>query len=75
MVALQAMGVLEDSPLRNLVQIPYPAPLLPIQSQAGAADEKDTPSMRELVRVINDYAENVDLEVTRNLNALDNAQG
>ena len=75
LAALQAMGVPEDSPLRNPAQIPYPAPSPHVQSQAGAVDEKDTPSMRELVRVIDDHAENVDLEVTSNLKAVDDAQG
>lgn len=65
----------EDSPLRNPTQIPYLAPLPPIQSQAGAVVEEDNPSMRELVRAIDDHAKNVDLEVTINLNTADDAQG
>ena len=48
LAALQTMGVIEDSPLRNPEQIPYPAPVPPVQSQANAADEKETLSMREL---------------------------
>ena len=68
LVALQAMGVAEDSPLRNPKQIPYPT-TPPIQSQAGAVDEEDTPSIRELVQVINNHVKIVDLEVTSNLNA------
>ena len=71
----QAMGVPEDSPLRNLAQIPYPAPPPPVQSQVGVADEEDTPSMRELVRAIDNHAKNVDLKVTSNLNTADDAQG
>ena len=63
------MGVVEDSPLRNPEQIPYPAPPPPIQSQAIAADEEDTPSMRELVHATDTHVEMVDLEVTSNLNA------
>ena len=64
----------EDSPLRNPEQIPYPAPPPPVQSQAGAIDEEDTPSMKELVREIDTHAETVDLEATSNLNAVEDAQ-
>ena len=57
----RAMRVAEDSPLRNPEQIPYPTPPPPVQSQAGAVDEEDTPMMRELVRVIATHVETVDL--------------
>ena len=63
------MGVTEDSPLRNLEQIPYLAPPPLVQSQAIAADEEDTPSMRELLHAIDTHMEMVDIEVTSNLNA------
>ena len=75
LAGLQAMGVPKDSPLRNPTQIPYPIPPLPVQIQAGVVDEEDTPSIRELVRAIDDHVENVDLEVTSNLNTTDNVQG
>lgn len=42
LAALQVLGVPEDSPLRNLEQIPCPTPAPPIESQADAADDKDT---------------------------------
>ena len=45
-----------------------------MQSQANAADaadEEDTPSMRELVRAIDAH---VDLEATSNLNTVEDAQ-
>ena len=71
LAALQAMGVPKDSPLRNLEQILYPAPPPPVQSQADAANEEDTPSMRELVQTIDTYVETVNLEVTSNLNAVE----
>ena len=71
LVALQAMGVPDDSPLRNPKQISYSAPPPPVQSQANAADEEDTPSMREPVRVINTH---VDLKATSNLNTTNDAQ-
>ena len=57
MVALQVIRVVEDSPLRNPKQIPYPAPPPPVQSQVSAADEEDTPSMRELVHAIDTHME------------------
>ena len=69
LAALQIMGVVEDSPLRNPEQIPYLAPVPPVQSQANAADEEETLSMRELVHAIDTHMEMVDLEVTSNLHA------
>ena len=42
-----------------------------MQSQADAADEADTPSIRELVRAIDAH---VDLEATSNLNIIEDAQ-
>lgn len=69
LVALQAIGVAEDSPLRNLKQIPYPALVPPVQSQVNAANKEDTLSMRELVCDIDTHKEMVDLEVTSNLHA------
>ena len=48
MAALSAMGVPEDSPLRNPDQIPYPEPPPPTQNPTKV-EEEDTPSMRELV--------------------------
>ena len=74
MAALQVLGVPEDSPLRNLEQIPHPAIASPIIHQADAADEEDTPNMRELVQAINTHVETVDLEVTSNLNSLKNEE-
>ena len=72
MAALQVLGVPEDSPLRNPEQIPCPAPAPPIESQADAVDDKDTPSMRELVQVIDTHT--IDLKVTSNLNAPENEE-
>ena len=46
----------------------------PVQSQTSATDEEDTSSMRELIWAIDDDADNVDLEVTSNLNAADDTQ-
>ena len=49
MAALQVMGVLDDSLLRNRDQIPYPNLTPPVQNPTGV-EEEDTPSMRELVK-------------------------
>jgi len=69
--ALQAMGVLDDSPLRNPEQIPYPDPTLPpIQNPAEAVEEGDTPSTRALVEAKDSHVELVDLEITSNLDVL-----
>ena len=71
LAALQAMGIPEDSLLRNLDQIPFLDPSPAIQSPSGTIDEEETPNMRELVRAIDSYVELVDLEVTSNLYAGD----
>ena len=63
-------GGVDDSLLKNLEQIPFPEPPLPIQDPSGADDEKDTPSMKELVQEINFYMESIDLEVTSNFDAM-----
>lgn len=49
MAALQVMGVLDDSLLRNRDQIPYLNLTPPVQNPTGV-EEEDTPSMRELVK-------------------------
>ena len=71
LTALQVMGVPKDSPLRDLGQIPYPAPPPPSQSQVDAADEEEITSMRELVQAIDAH---VDLKVSSNLQATENEQ-
>ena len=49
MAALQALEVLEDSPLRDLGWIPFLDPALVVQNPAGPNDEEETDSLRELV--------------------------
>ena len=71
LAALEAIGVLEDSLLRNPKQIPYSAFPPPMQSQVDTADEEDTPSIRELVRAIDTH---VNLKATSNLNTIEDAQ-
>jgi len=48
MVALVAVGVPKDSPLKNNDQVPYSKPSPPVQNPTDAEDE-ETESMRELV--------------------------
>ena len=71
MAVLQALGVPEDSPLRNPNQIPFPGPSTTAQNPPGAIVEEETPSMRELAEAIDSHVELVDLEVTSNLRAGD----
>ena len=69
-VALQAVGVPEDSPLKDPDHIPFPS--LPIASQRTpvTADEEETTSLRELVEQINAHAEPIDMEATSNPNTV-----
>ena len=62
--ALQAMGVPEDSPLRDPSQIPFPIPVPAGQDAPAALDEEETASMRELVEQIDSHAEPEELEAT-----------
>ena len=64
LAALQAMGVPEDSPLRNPNQIPFPNLPTAEHNQLRVIDEEETTSMRELVEAIDSHVEPVDLEVT-----------
>lgn len=70
MVAVSAMGLLEDSPLWNPDQIPYLEP--PPTQNPTKVEEEDTLSMKELVQAINSHAELIDLKITSNLNAVQN---
>ena len=71
LVALQAMEVPEDYPLRNPNQIPFSAPSTKAQNPLDAIDEEETMSMRELVEAIDSYDEPIDLEATSNLHVDD----
>ncbi|XP_030925072.1 uncharacterized protein LOC115952134 [Quercus lobata] len=62
--ALQAMGVPEDSHLRDPGQIPFPSPAPAAQGTPVAIDEEETASMRELVEQIDAHAEPEEMEVT-----------
>ena len=75
MAALKAMGVLEDSLLRNLDQIPFSNLPTAVQNIVGVIDEEETTSMRELVEAIDFHVEPVDLEATSNPYAGDQLSG
>ena len=64
LVALQAIGVPEDSPLRNPNQIPFLNLSTTKQNCLGEIVEEETTSMKELVEAIDSYVEPVDLEAT-----------
>ena len=66
MAALQAIGVLEDSPLTNPNQIPFSALSTATQNPFSAIDEEETTSMRELVEAIDSHAKPTNLEATNN---------
>ena len=62
--ALQALGVPEDSHLKDPGQIPFPSPVTAVQDTPAAIDEEETTSMRELVEQIDAHAEPEDMEAT-----------
>ena len=66
MAALQALGVPEDSPLRDLGRIPFPNSTPTTQNPAGPNDEEETDSLRELVEQIDAYVEMIGTEATSN---------
>ena len=62
--ALQALGVPEDSPLRDPCQIPFPSPVTAVQDPPAAAEEEETASMKELVEQIDAHAEPDEMKAT-----------
>ena len=66
MAALHALGVPEDSPLRDPGQIPIPVSTLAAQNPAGPNDEEETDSLRELVEQIDAHVEMIGIEATSN---------
>ena len=57
LAALQALGVPEDSPLRDPSQIAFPSPTPTVQNPLKPIDEKETQSMREMVEQIDSHVE------------------
>ena len=64
--ALQALGVPEDSPLRDPSQITFPSPTPAVQNPLGPIDEEETQSMKELVKQIDSHVELDDMEAINN---------
>ena len=62
--ALQILGVPEDSPMRDLGQIPFPSPTIAMQDPSVPIEEKETASMKELVEQIDTHAEPDETEAT-----------
>ena len=65
-VALQALGVPEDSPLKDPGQIPFPSSAPTVQNPSAPIDEEDMASIRELVEQIDAHVELDDMETTSN---------
>ena len=66
MAALHALGVLEDSPLKDPSRIPFPDSSPAVQNPTGPTDEEETDSLRELVEQINAHVELIGTEATSN---------
>ena len=66
MAALQALGVPEDSPLRDPGRIPFPDPTPAAQNLTGPNDEEEMDSLRELVEQINAHVEMIETEAISN---------
>ena len=62
--ALQTLGVLEDSPLRDPGQIPFPSSTPTTQNPSVPIDEEETMSINELVEQIDAHVELDDMEAT-----------
>jgi len=63
MTAQLALGVVEDSPLRNPGKVPLPDFTLTAQNLTGPTDDKETNSLRELVEQIDAHVELIGLRL------------
>ena len=68
--ALQAVGVPEDSPLKDPDHIPFPSLLMATQKTLVIADEEKTSSLRELVEQIDAHAKSIDLVLVTQIRPL-----
>ena len=66
MAALQALGVPEDSPLKDPGRIPFPNSTPATQNPAGPNEEEEMDSLRELVEQIDAHVEMIGTKATRN---------
>ena len=64
LVSLQALGVPEDSPLRDPNQIVFPGPTPAVQNALEPINEEETQSMRKLVEQIDSHVELDEMEAT-----------
>ena len=62
--ALQALGVPEDSPLRDPDQIPFPGLVTAAQDHPAPVEEEETASMQELVEQIDAHIEIDEMDAT-----------
>ena len=62
--ALRVLGVLEDSPMRDPDQIPFPSPAAAMQDPSVPIKEEETASMRELVEQIDAHVKSDETETT-----------
>ena len=61
---MQALGVPEDSPLRDPNQIVFPGPTPAVQNALEPINEEETQSMRKLVEQIDSHVELDEMEAT-----------
>ena len=66
MAALQALGVPEDSPLKDPGRIPFLDSTPAAQNPTGPNDEEEMASLRELVEQIDTHVEMIGTEATSN---------
>ena len=66
MAALHALGVPEDSHLRDSSRIPFPDSLPATQNPTRPINEEETDSLRELVEQIDAHVEVIRTESTNN---------
>ena len=66
MAVLHALGVLEDSLLRDPGRIPFADSSPAMQNPVGPIDEEETDSLRELVEQIDANVELIGIEATNN---------
>ena len=62
--ALRVLGVLEDSPMRDLDQIPFPSLAAAMQDPSMPIEEEETANMRELVEQIDAHVKSDETEAT-----------
>ena len=68
MATVNALGLLEDSPFKDLDQIPLPEHLhSPLKHTPALNEKEDSLSMRKLVEEIDSHTEVIDLNISTHL--------